>query len=71
MPHRSGNDTFCELETITMVPISRNLIDTNVLTEYEIQWVNKYHENVRERLTPLLTSNEDALMYLKRETSPL
>lgn len=54
-----------------MVPISRNLIDTNVLTEYEIQWVNAYHENVRERLTPLLTSNEDALMYLKRETSPL
>jgi Xaa-Pro aminopeptidase len=41
-------------ETITFVPIDRRLIDVALLTLAEIDWINRYHERVREKLLPLV-----------------
>lgn len=39
-------------ETLTLVPIDRALIDAEQLTPDERDWLNAYHERVRETLLP-------------------
>jgi Xaa-Pro aminopeptidase len=41
-------------ETLTLAPIDRNLIETSLLDEEEIAWLDAYHARVRETLTPLV-----------------
>jgi Xaa-Pro aminopeptidase len=41
-------------ETLTLAPIDRNLIDTSLLEDEEITWLDAYHNRVRETLTPLV-----------------
>jgi len=41
-------------ETLTLAPIDRNLIDTSLLEDEEIAWLDAYHNRVRETLTPLV-----------------
>ena len=57
-----------EFETLTMAPIDRRLVDTSLMTVAEIDWLNDYHETVRETLSPLL-SEPDAL-WLREATAP-
>ncbi len=42
---------------------------SSMMTDAEIQWVNDYHTEVRNRLTPLLTADEAA--WLAKKTAPL
>ena len=40
-----------------------------MLTEFEIDWVNGYHQKVYENLVKLIkTDNEELLNFLKRKT---
>jgi Xaa-Pro aminopeptidase len=41
-------------ETLTLAPISRDLIDPALLTAAELSWLNAYHERVAELVGPLL-----------------
>jgi Xaa-Pro aminopeptidase len=41
-------------ETLTLAPIDRKLIDTSLLEDEEIAWLDAYHARVRETLTPLV-----------------
>ena len=41
-------------ETLTLAPINRRLIDETLLTSVDWQWLNDYHEKVRETLLPYL-----------------
>ncbi len=45
-------------ETITFAPLDRSLIDTSILSEREIHWVDQYHADVMDRLGPMLSSDE-------------
>lgn len=65
------NREFCEFETITMVPIQKKLIDVTLLTEREIKWLDAYHQEVHDKLKPLLQDDEDAYAYLVKETAPV
>ncbi len=40
--------------TLTKVPFDRNLIEINMLSEQEKEWLNKYHKDVYATLSPLL-----------------
>lgn len=60
---------FLKFETITLCPFDITLFDTSIMTDSEIQWVNDYHRNVRDRLTPLLNSAERT--WLEKKTAPL
>ncbi len=44
-------------ETITLAPISVDLVVPSLLTEAERHWLSKYHARVRQTLTPLLPKN--------------
>lgn len=60
---------FLEFETLTLFPIDKNLIDVSMLTQQELDWLNNYHQEVYNKLAPMLTPDEQA--WLKDKTSAL
>ncbi|MEP3051881.1 MAG: aminopeptidase P family protein [Erythrobacter sp.] len=64
-----GEGCFLGFETLTFVPLDRKLIEMNLLTEDEIEWVDAYHDQVQALLAPQLEG--DDLDWLKRECAPL
>ncbi|MEM7666514.1 MAG: aminopeptidase P family protein [Pseudomonadota bacterium] len=60
---------YLGFETLTFVPLDRTLIDTSLLTDGEIAWVDEYHAKVRTLIAPQLAG--DDLAWLERETQPL
>ena len=60
---------FLKFDTLTLFPFDLNLFDTSIMTDEEIEWVNTYHDRVRERLTPHLTAEEAEWLAVK--TRPL
>jgi len=66
-----GERAMRGFETITLVPIDRRLVETALMGEAEIDWLDNYHEMVRTRLTPYLKETPKALAYLRRATRPL
>jgi Xaa-Pro aminopeptidase len=58
-----------EFETITLAPIDRNLIDRDLLTEAEKDWLNAYQARVRDTLSPLV--DEGVRNWLKAVTVPI
>ena len=51
--------TFLRLEPLTLCPIDTTPIDFSLMTDKEIDWLNKYHQRVRSELLPLLTEEDD------------
>ncbi len=43
---------FLEFETLTLCPIDTRCIDRSLLRADEIDWLNRYHATVRDRLLP-------------------
>ncbi len=41
-------------ETLTWVPIDRNLIDPDLLTQEERDWIDGYHAICRDKIGPLI-----------------
>ncbi|MBX3622794.1 MAG: aminopeptidase P family protein [Rhizobacter sp.] len=60
---------FLEFETLTLCPIDTRCIDRRLLRADEIDWLNRYHDTVRERLAPLVEG--DALAWLHERTRPI
>jgi Xaa-Pro aminopeptidase len=67
--HKFNGRQYLGFETITYCPIQKSLIDKSLMTEKEIKWLNQYHAECREKLTPLLSGY--ALEWLNRSTEPL
>jgi Xaa-Pro aminopeptidase len=54
------DDTFGEMlcfETLTLCPIDTRCIERSLLRPDEIDWLNRYHALVRERLEPLVSGD--------------
>lgn len=56
-------------ETITFVPIDTRLVNVHMMSSAEITWLNIYHAQVREKISPLLTGRE--LEWLQQATQSL
>lgn len=57
---------FYDFETLTLYPYDHNLIDPDLLTEDERVWINSYHREVLERLSPYL--NREEVLWLEERT---
>lgn len=68
---RKNSDDWLSFKTITMVPFARNLIEQEMLTQEQIEWINEYHQTVYSSVAPLLKDDELSLQWLRRETEPL
>lgn len=52
------DDGMLSFETITFAPFDRRLIDASIMTVDEIDWLNQYHEAVRNKLSPMLKGED-------------
>ncbi|GAA5914813.1 hypothetical protein JCM6882_007280 [Rhodosporidiobolus microsporus] len=71
--HTFGGLKYYKFETLTMCPISTTLLDPSLMSLDELEWLNAYHREVRDKVGPLLreTGDEDAVAWLERETQPV
>lgn len=68
-PEQDAFGEFLEFETLTLCPIDTRCIDRSLVRADEIDWLNRYHALVRERLSPLVSG--DALAWLTERTQPI
>lgn len=62
--------TFLRFETLTLCPIDTAPIERQLLEPAEIEWLNAYHQRVRQELLPLLDDEADR-RWLMEATQPL
>lgn len=60
---------YYKFEPLTLCPIDKEAILTDMLSDEEIAWFNQYHETVYRRLSPRLDKEE--CEWLREATSPL
>lgn len=60
---------FLKFETVTLCYIDSSLIEISLLTDAELKWLNDYHSEVYEKLSPSLNSSEKK--WLREKTKKL
>ena len=60
---------FLKFETVSLCYIEKSLIEKSLLDQKEIDWLNSYHSEVFDKLSPYLTSEEQT--WLREKTEPL
>lgn len=67
-----NSENFLYFENLTRVPFELELINKEILTIDEINWINLYHEKVYRELANLITPDDRELLdYLKIKTLPI
>ena len=67
-----NSENFLCFENLTRVPFELELINKEILTIDEINWINLYHEKVYRELANLITPDDRELLdYLKIKTLPI
>ncbi|HPM10589.1 MAG TPA: aminopeptidase P family protein [Paludibacter sp.] len=61
--------SFLKFETLTYFPIDTNLIDKDLLTTEELNWLNAYHQEVYDRIAPHLSHAER--LWLQKKTKAI
>lgn len=72
-PNNFNDRGYLTFDTITLVPKSLNLIVPNMLTDFELDYVNKYHQQCRDIIGAMLEAqgHVEAKKWLWRETEPI
>jgi len=65
-----GDKPYLGFEHVTMVPYCRNLIDVNLLTHEEKEWLNRSNEEIRSKTLEYFNDDELARNWVLRETEP-
>ena len=58
-------------ENLTFIPYERNLIDMDLISNDFKKYIDNFHKQCWDKLSPLLKDDQKALDYLKRKTEPL
>jgi Xaa-Pro aminopeptidase len=66
---KNHDGSFLAFESLTLCPIDTTPLRRELLTQEEINWINKYHQLVLRNIGPLLNAEE--LEYLQEKTHPL
>lgn len=66
---QTDSGRFLKFETLTLFPIDLNLVDRTLLSPQEINWLNAYHQEVFETLSPGL--NPEEVGWLKEKCTPI
>jgi Xaa-Pro aminopeptidase len=62
---------FLRFKRLTHIPIQKKLVEPALLSAEEADWLDAYHREVFERVSPLLEGDEKVLAWLREATSPL
>ncbi|WP_313825622.1 aminopeptidase P family protein [Leclercia sp.] len=60
---------FCRFASLTLAPIDLSQVELHLLSEKDIQWLDAYHQQVRELLSPHV--NSDTRPWLVAATAPV
>lgn len=60
---------FYKFEPLTYCPIDTTMVKKDMLTKDEIDWLNNYHKDVYDKLSPFL--NEEEKVWLKKQTKSI
>jgi Xaa-Pro aminopeptidase len=60
---------FYRFETLTLFPIDLTLVQRDMLTEAECQWLNAYHDECFEKISPHL--NDEEKVWLRQKCGKL
>ena len=71
LEHRFGDKPYLGFEHVTMVPYCRKLIDVELLTPKEREWVNAYHREILEKTKGFVDKEERTRKWLERECAEL
>ena len=66
---KEDNENQLKFENISWAPIDRDLINSKMLNEEELTWINDYHSKVFEKISGSLTLEEKN--WLQKVTKPL
>jgi Xaa-Pro aminopeptidase len=69
LPGGDDGRKMLDFETLTFVPIDRNLVVAAMLSDGERQWLDAYHAEVRERIAPRVSDR--ARDWLMQATAPI
>ena len=61
-----GDKTFLKFNRLTKIPIQKSLINTSLMTKSELDWLDDYHTEIFEQVSPLLENDSPALRWLKK-----
>jgi Xaa-Pro aminopeptidase len=68
--YKFGDKPYLGFEHVTMVPMCRNLIDVELLSGGEKEWLNEYHKEVLEKTGHFFEGDEKTRKWLERECAP-
>jgi len=60
---------FLKFDTVSLCYIDKSMVDKSLLDQKEIDWLNSYHSEVYNKLSPYL--NEEEKLWLRDKTDPL
>lgn len=58
--------TFLKFAHLTQIPIQKNLINLDIMTAAELDWLDAYHDEVLQKVAPLLEEGSPAMKWLVR-----
>lgn len=61
-----GKKTFLRFNKLTMIPIQKNLVDIKLMTDSELDWLDNYHQEIFEKVSPLLDAHSPGLAWLTK-----
>ena len=59
LPQHPGGKGWLCFEELTLIPFDRTLIDKNLLSAEELNWLYDYHGRVFSKISPMLDNTED------------
>ena len=68
--YKFGDKPYLGFEHVTMVPMCRKLIDVELLSDKEKEWLNAYHKEVLEKTGHFFENDEKTRKWLERECAP-
>lgn len=68
---KSSDKKFLRFKKLTMIPIQKNLIDLSLMTSRELDWLDAYHKQVLEKVSPLLKPDSPAMAWLEQSCAPI
>ena len=63
----SRHKGFLEFRNLTLYPYEKQLIDLDLLTNVQKEWINRYHSEVYNKLKKYLKQNEKLWLLKKTE----
>lgn len=68
--HKFGDKPYLGFEHVTLTPHCRNLVNMELLTADEKNFINAYHQEVFDKTSKFFENDSLTLDWLKRETAP-